>query len=140
MGTSTILRSMVLVWLVVSLPGFAHAQDKCAKALDQASMNACAAAAFKASDVKLNDLYKQIRQRLQGQAEAAKGLVSAQRAWVAFRDAECSFASSAVEGGSVYPMTNAMCRDGLTQQRIADFERYLNCEEGDMSCPVSAGN
>jgi hypothetical protein len=37
-------------------------------------------------------------------------------------------------------MVAAMCADGLTQSRLKDFERYLKCEEGDMSCPVPAGN
>jgi hypothetical protein len=37
-------------------------------------------------------------------------------------------------------MIELLCRDGLTQNRIKDFQGYLNCEEGDMSCPVPAAN
>jgi hypothetical protein len=28
------------------------------------------------------------------------------------------------------------CRNELTQARIKNFNTYLSCEEGDMSCPV----
>lgn len=38
------------------------------------------------------------------------------------------------------PMINAMCRDSLTQYHVKNFESYLNCQEGDPSCPVPAAN
>jgi uncharacterized protein YecT (DUF1311 family) len=101
-------------------------------------MSACAAASLKASDSTLNKLYKEIRTRLEGDADASKQLVAAQKAWLEFRDAECAFSSSSASGGSIYPMIHALCLDGLTQKRIEDFNAYLNCEEGDMSCPVPA--
>ncbi len=66
--------------------------------------------------------------------------MATQRAWVAFRDAECDFQTSAVAGGSAAPMIHAMCLDSQTKRRIEDFKTYLNCEEGDMSCPVPAAN
>src|SRR5690606_26589281 len=97
----------------------ARAAD-CADAKDQATMNECAARSFKASDARLNTLYREIEQRLGTDADARHRLVAAQRAWVSFRDAECGFSASAVEGGSAYPMIYAMCRDDLTTARIAD--------------------
>ena len=59
-----------------------------------------------------------------------------QRAWIAFRDAECKFASSGVEGGSVQPMIHSGCLQGLTDARVTQLGSYLKCEEGDLSCPV----
>jgi uncharacterized protein YecT (DUF1311 family) len=116
----------------------AHA-DECKDAQDQATMTKCAEKAYKASDAKLNALYHKIEKRL-GDDDAKRLLVKAERAWIAFRDAECGFAASTVTGGSAYPMIQAMCLDDLTQKRIADFQQYLNCEEGDMSCPVPPAN
>ncbi len=103
-------------------------------------MNACADKSFKASDAELNNLYKQIRHRLKDDPDATKLLVSAQKAWVAYRDAECAFSGSGASGGGIYPMLVAQCRGDVTRSRIQDFKRYMSCEEGDMSCPVPAAD
>ena len=104
----------------------------------QAGMDICADADFKASDAKLNADYGEIMKRLGDDADARKLLQESQRAWIAFRDAECKFSSSGVDGGSVYPMVHALCLQGLTDERIMQLGAYLKCEEGDMSCPVPA--
>lgn len=126
----------------VGLTGLAPAAwaEDCANASDQATMNECADKAFKASDTELNALYKQIEARLKDDQDKTKLLVSAQKAWIAFRDAECDFSATGVAGGSVYPMIVLQCRDGLTQNRVKDFKNYLSCEEGDLSCPVPSVN
>ena len=93
---------------------------------------------YKAADAELNRLYQKIESRLSDNAAAKHKLVAAQRAWVAFRDVECKFAASAVEGGSVYPDIVEACLQGLTEARIENFNAYLDCEEGDLSCPVPA--
>ncbi|KAB0500893.1 lysozyme inhibitor LprI family protein [Pseudomonas lini] len=113
----------------------AHAVD-CANANDQGTMNQCAAEQYKAADKELNTLYQQITKRLKDNPDAKKLLVSAQRNWVAFRDAECEFSTSTVSGGSVYPLIYSLCTTNLTKARVETFNRYLTCEEGDMSCPV----
>ncbi|MGK9164662.1 DUF1311 domain-containing protein [Inquilinus limosus] len=102
----------------------------------QAGLNQCAGAAYKKADAALNATYRQIMARLKGNDAAAKALVAAQRAWIAYRDAECRFMASGVEGGSVQPMIVAQCLEQVTSQRTDDLEALLNCEEGDLSCPV----
>ena len=73
-------------------------------------MNICAGADYKASDAKLNADYGEIVKRLSDNADARKLLQESQRAWVAFRDAECKFSTSGVEGGSIHPMVHAGCK------------------------------
>ena len=63
-------------------------------------------------------------------------LVAAQKAWIGFRDAECAFAVSSTEGGTIYPMEFTLCEQDLTEKRTAALKAYLHCEEGDLSCPV----
>jgi len=92
------------------------------------------------ADAELNASYRQIRERLKGDAAKTDLLAKAERAWVAFRDAECAFAASGVEGGSVQPTVLAGCRADLTQKRVEELKEYLACEEGDLSCPVPSGN
>lgn len=99
-------------------------------------MNACAAAAYETADRELNVFYFQIQQRLAGNTEALGLVRDAQRAWIRFRDAECAFESSGVAGGSAYPMILSSCRARLTDSRVEDFRYYLDCEEGDLSCPL----
>ncbi len=108
----------------------------CDNASDQATMNQCAAQQNAAADKELNALYQQITSRLKSKPDSKKQLVGAQRAWVAFRDAECKFSASGVEGGSVYPLIYSNCTTELTKARVQTFKQYLKCQEGDLSCPV----
>jgi len=108
----------------------------CDNASDQATMNQCAAQQNAAADKELNALYQQITSRFKGNPDNKKLLVGAQRAWVAFRDVECKFSASGVEGGSVYPLIYSNCTTELTKARVQTFKNYLKCQEGDMSCPV----
>ncbi len=113
--------------------------DDCIKAPDQTSLNECAAKAYKRADAEFNTLYEQIVGRLKGEGDLTKTratLVSAQRAWIAFRDAQCAFVGSGVAGGSIQPTIVANCLADLTHKRMNDFKAYLNCEEGDLSCPL----
>lgn len=89
-----------------------------------------------AADTRLNALYKQIQERLSDDAPTLHLLTATQRSWIAFRDAECAFSASSVAGGSAYPAVVASCRTDLTEKRIADFNAYLKCQEGDLACPV----
>lgn len=110
--------------------------DDCTNAMTQGEMNQCAAQEKKAADDELNRLYKQITARLKDNPEAKQLLVKAQRAWIGFRDAECNFSASGVEGGSVYPLIYGNCVTVLTKARVETFKTYLKCKEGDLSCPV----
>lgn len=111
--------------------------DECDRST-QTDMNLCAGVQSKAADKELNALYQQINQRLKDQPHTKKLLLSAQRAWVAFRDAECSFSTSGVEGGSLYPVGYSNCITALTRARVESFKNYLKCMEGDLNCPVPA--
>ena len=131
---------LLLTVLVASASGTpANAAESCdTGSSSQADLNECYSNAYKKSDGELNALYKQITARLKDDAATTKLLVAAQKAWVAFRDAECNFQTSGSAQGSVYPMVQSICLDGLTGNRINDLKSYLKCEEGDLSCPVPA--
>ncbi|MDU9035700.1 lysozyme inhibitor LprI family protein [Pseudomonas corrugata] len=110
--------------------------DDCANATTQGEMNQCAAQEKNAADNELNSLYKQITARLKNNPEGKQLLVKAQRAWIGFRDTECKFSASGVEGGSVYPLIYSNCITALTKARVETFKTYLKCKEGDLGCPV----
>ena len=107
------------------------------------SLIATAALADPGSDLKkadqaLNQTFKQIQKRLADDADGKARLVKAQRAWIAFRNGECTFQSSGDDGGSAAPMVAAACQAELTKDRTEQLKAYLNCQEGDLACPVPA--
>lgn len=126
---------MAIALLAVVPLSIVHAQD-CSNATTQTAMSLCADQAYKHADAELNVVYKQITVRLQADQDTTKLLVSAQKNWIAFRDAECTFSTSASAGGSASPMLVSQCRDRLTHMRANDLKTYLHCQEGDMGCPV----
>lgn len=126
-----------LIGTALLLGGIAHAaRADCDANATQTDLNLCTGAKVEAADAELNALYKQIGARLKDDPATAKRMVAAQRAWIAFRDAECSFETAGVAGGSIEPMIHGECLIQLTEARSADFRRFLACEEGDLSCPV----
>ncbi|MDR6287747.1 uncharacterized protein YecT (DUF1311 family) [Inquilinus ginsengisoli] len=129
------LRTLIItVGLLAALP--AAAQD-CPDET-QSGMNKCAADAYKQADAALNATYKQIIERLKDDADTTKSLVAAQRAWIAYRDAECDFITSGAAGGTVRRMLQTMCLEQVTSRRVDELKPLLECEEGDLSCPVPA--
>ena len=110
----------------------------CTDQSSQSAMNQCAGAAYEKTDAELNAAYREIMARLASDQQARQRLTAAQRAWIAFRDAECAFATEGSAGGSIYPYLLTTCRDGLTGARLAQLRAYLDCREGDLACPVPA--
>jgi uncharacterized protein YecT (DUF1311 family) len=116
----------------------AQAADSCDPDLSHAELNECYGNAYKKADAELNVLYRQITARLKDNKATIKLLVAAQRAWVAFRDAECDFSASRDLGDNAYGLALAICLDKLTGKRIDDFKNYLKCQEYAYDCPVPA--
>ncbi len=59
------------------------------------------------------------------QLPATPALVASQRAWAAYRDAECRYAHHATPAGSMYGMETAMCREAMARQRLAVLRRNI---------------
>ncbi|CAD5354398.1 MULTISPECIES: lysozyme inhibitor LprI family protein [Enterobacter] len=108
--------------------------DVCASANTQADMNSCTAQQYQAADKKLNQTYQTVMKR----ADAAQQplLKKAQQAWIVLRDADCAFAASGSAGGSVQPMIANQCLAEKTTEREAYLASLMQCEEGDLSCPL----
>jgi uncharacterized protein YecT (DUF1311 family) len=98
----------------------------------QRGLDACAGAARDKADAALNGAYKQIVARLADDPGKTKRLIEAEKAWIAFRDAECAFANSDTEGGSIHSMEVTLCEEKLTNIRAQQLRSYLKCGEGDM--------
>jgi uncharacterized protein YecT (DUF1311 family) len=131
------MRRVVPLLLLLACTGAAQAAEDCAGGeTTQAGLNECFGKAYEAADKELNGVYRLVSHRLDGSPDAKRLMVSSQKAWIGFRNAECAFAASGVEGGSARPMVESQCLADLTRRRTTDLKGYLNCEEGDISCPV----
>jgi uncharacterized protein YecT (DUF1311 family) len=106
----------------------------CGNATTQLAMNICAGRDFEKADAELNAQYKTTRDLLR-QRDAAgtpetrgaeEALVKAQRAWVAYRDAECSSRGFQARGGSMEPLVLSACRTDLTQKRTAELKELTD--------------
>jgi uncharacterized protein YecT (DUF1311 family) len=103
-------------------------RPNCNNPQTQSEMNICASIAYQNADRKLNQVYRQLLPKLS--ASRKQKLISAQQAWIKFRDSSCEFERSAYEGGSLAPMIYGFCLANVTEQRAKDLRRYL--EDSDL--------
>lgn len=127
---------LVFASIFLVLGGSSALALDCSSLQTQTDMTICAVDQYNKADAELNTAYKEIMRRLKSEPDTAKLLVTAEKAWMAFRDAECEFANTGTVGGSIHPMMVAQCREAITRKRVDDLKVYLDCEEGDLSCPL----
>ena len=107
-------------------------QPNCKNPQTQTELNICSGVDYQRADKQLNQVYNQVRDQLS--ANRRQQLIVAQRAWISFRDADCKFARSAVEGGTMAPLIFNNCLQDLTKKRTSELNSYL---QNEMSQPTS---
>lgn len=110
--------TLVLLFLIVgSLTGFSQTTGE---------MKADASRAYEVSDKAMNEAYKQLMGVLN--EEGKTRLKAAQRAWIAYRDAQASFDSHHLAGGTMEGLEYTGSLNMLTQERTKrlreDLERF----------------
>ncbi|RUX30801.1 lysozyme inhibitor LprI family protein [Mesorhizobium sp. M2A.F.Ca.ET.042.01.1.1] len=122
-----------LVLLATAPAAFA---EDCDRSDDSQSMlNICADADYQAAGARLNAAYKNI---VSSNDQASNKLLqTAQRAWIAFRDAECAYSTADSEGGSIHPMEVSQCLTKVTIERTKQLTSGANCKLSDPSCAGS---
>ncbi|OBA00392.1 hypothetical protein ADS46_11330 [Halomonas sp. G11] len=125
---------MLGIGLLVS-SSWVTADTGCANPTTQLALTECSAQAYQSADDELNEAYQSLVSKLEASPATLEKLRVAQRAWISFRDAECTLESSGVEGGSAQPMVRNGCLATLTKQRTERLREHAQCEEGDLSCP-----
>ena len=89
----------------------AAAIDHCANANTTVELSECAVANYKDADRALNQAYAAFKKTLD--AQGAKLLLEAQRAWIKFRDTNCEVVADSGRGGTLVAM--------LTTNGLADM-------------------
>lgn len=133
------MRSLVLLMLLL-LPASASAGTNiiatCYEACEASTSSnpeykACLARAADAADRKLNEAYKQLQGAIRAGAKAMgqrpdiqlSDLTSAQKKWIAYRDANCTFEDELAFGGTSIGGNYSACLCALSYERIDDFAR-----------------
>jgi uncharacterized protein YecT (DUF1311 family) len=117
---------MMILALLLAAAGQAPQLD-CKDPQTQSAMTECESLRFKRADAALNRQWaitKAAVARQDGDYGAndkrgtdSAALLASQRAWLAYRDAECKIEGFAMRGGTGEPMLVAGCMADLTQAR-----------------------
>lgn len=93
----------------------------CKDASTTAAMRACENLRYERADEKLNAAYARLVTQVdQPRREKLK---QAQRAWVAFRNANADFLASAAEGGTLAPLIRVTATAEMTETRAAELQK-----------------
>ena len=95
----------------------------CADPHTQQAINACAEQEYQEADTALNVVYRQLLGKLGNERKAQ--LKAAQRAWLKFRDAHCTFDSTQYGEGSMKPTLYYGCLTTLTRARTEELQKHL---------------
>ena len=108
--------------------------DKAAQT--QGDLTECGSNDYKSADDELNKTYQQLLKKAAGDPVALRKIRAAQKAWVAFRDAQIAALYPAEnkqkEYGTVFPMCANLALADLTRQRTRMLKEMLNPVEGDV--------
>ena len=124
-----------MIWLLPLLAQAAEVQPDCEDPQYQIEMNICAARDHEEADAVLNAQWEMTSATMK-QWDAEHGfddgrpgyfdtLLSAQRAWIAFRDAHCASEGYLFRGGSGEPMMISGCKAGLTRERTEQLRALV---------------
>jgi uncharacterized protein YecT (DUF1311 family) len=127
--------------LLITQASTAQATDPCDDPQTQQAMNACSAREFTAADATLNeqwaltvaemkDLDRALPEGGDGQPGYYDALLAGQRAWLAYRDAECRSESFFTRGGSLQPTLEMQCKTYLTELRTEQLRVLAAGPEG----------
>ena len=130
--------STMLIALAVQGSFDARAREYgCPDPDSQLAMNMCAQLDFERADADLNRVWREeIASAQQADRELDRAtdrrptseavLRQAQRAWIIFRDAQCTYEGyGEARGGSMEPMVFSGCRARLTRERIVQLAQPL---------------
>ncbi len=109
---------------------------ECGANASQTELTICADQDARRADVALNEVYGRLMAKIEPADQAR--LREAERAWLAFRDKECTFLTGGGpnQQGTIWPMMYSQCIAAVTQERVSDLRPQLKCPSWNMECGV----
>lgn len=121
---------MLPLFLAVGVSSsIAQSRDKCHEPSEHTVIEQCGWEKFERTEAELNTTYKRLYAELKARNDELRRLVTAQKAWLQYRQLTCEFWDSRVKFNVPY------CMDALTQTRIREIAHMYECEtEGGGKC------
>ena len=120
------------VALIATIPG---ASAMPAAAQTQAQMNAQAGTEYGRADAAMTAQWKRTYAYMKGRDAQngsrgggfgyAAATLDSQRAWLAFRDRQCTIEAGQFHGGTMAPLARAQCLTRLTNERTAQLRNLM---------------
>lgn len=98
-------------------------QLNCDRPQGDVEVRACIRLRYELADKRLNDVYKQLIAKLNGEEKAL--LAEAQLGWIKVRDNSCEFEVYRNRGGTGYQGFLNECLERMTKQRTGELEKYF---------------
>jgi uncharacterized protein YecT (DUF1311 family) len=134
------IRAAVLAAFVATQ---AHAAPQfkvdCSDPQSNSEMKFCTEVELKRADAELNEVYQQALtaaregyRKMHGELgyenmpDSEAVLRKAQRAWVAFRDANCDYQYQVYYGGSLAGLSFLACKSDMTKARVHELKAMMN--------------
>jgi len=132
------MRALALAFALILLPTAASAYigaecySACAaRTTTNPEYKACLARVADAADAKLNEAYTALKAAIRSWAKELgqrpdlqlQSLVGAQKKWIAYRDANCTFEDELAFGGTAIGGNYSACLCALSLERAGDFLR-----------------
>ncbi len=138
-SASLTVAACAILAIGMAQPAIAQAETASCfeQAKNQGETNRCASQDVGAADAELNAVYQRLQSLYAGEPEFLEKLKLAQRAWIAFRDAELEARfpakDKAVSYGSMFPTCAGSVLAELTRKRIAQLTVWIDgVPEGDV--------
>lgn len=114
------------------VPGQTFADEVCESSGNSREAVECSYKRFQVVETELNDRYKQLlaeldeisRKQPERLAELKPKFVSAQRAWVKFRESECRAIEVWYTNGKLQPALYYGCMERLAKERLKAFNSF----------------
>jgi len=92
--------------------------------LSNLDQNVCADEELRRQDARLNRNYKAALAWMAEDPATKVALIKAQRAWIAYRDADCEAAWASARGGTLATFLNVFCTAKHTERRADELETF----------------
>ena len=114
-------------------------EESCDDPMTQLALNMCAYQDFQRADAAMNAQWqrtvavtkaadRELARSPDNQPGYFATLLSAQRAWLTYRDQHCTSASFEARGGSMQPMLFSGCKARLTEERTKQLKELTEVE------------
>jgi len=128
---------LLILFALVPLASWAGDEIRCNKGGNQLELNACASDDFAKADKELNQTYQSLIKKEADDPLFISRLRLAQKAWLAFRDADldarfaCAEDDARICWGSMYPMSFVSRKAELTRERTKHLKQILKDGRGE---------